>query len=109
MPLGARASDYQSCLSALGACHTTSNSQLYRMVSASATGGPWLSKMNDQWFWLLGFEPRPSKDYVLLSLLDFNTWEITASKIVFKFLTQMLRAPPGSFLAELLIELINDS
>ena len=72
-------------------------------------GGPWLSKMNDQWFWLLGFEPRPSKDYVLLSWLDFNTWEITASKIVFKFLTQMLRAPPGSFLAELLIELINDS
>ena len=72
-------------------------------------GGPWLSKMNDQWFWLLGLEPRPSKDYVLLAWLDFNTWEITASKMVFKFLVQMLRAPPETFLAELLVELKSDS
>ena len=68
-------------------------------------GGPWLSKINDQWFWLLELEPRPSKDYVLLAWLDFNTWEITASKMVFKFPVQTLRAPPGTFLAELLVEL----
>ena len=40
MPLGARASDVQSCLSALGACHALGDSQLYdlyRVVSASAT------------------------------------------------------------------------
>ena len=67
-------------------------------------GGPWLSKLNDQWFWIFGFEPRRSKEYVLLSWLDFNTWEITASKMAFKLLPQMLRAPP----AELLIELRND-
>ena len=37
LPLGARASDFQSCLSALGACHALGDSQLYRLVSASAT------------------------------------------------------------------------
>ena len=65
--------------------------------------------LNDQLFWLLGLEPRPSKDYVLLAWLDFNTWEITASKMVFKFPVQTLRAPPGTFLAELLVELKSDS
>ena len=71
-------------------------------------GGPWFSEMCDQWFWILGFRPRPSKEYVLLSWLNFNTWEITASKMVFKFLVSMTRAPRGSFLAELLAELRAD-
>ena len=44
-------------------------------------GGPWLSAMCNQWFWILGLQPRPSKEYVLLSWLDITTWEFTASKM----------------------------
>ena len=47
---------------------------------------------------------QPGKDYVLLSWLDFGTWDLTAAKMLLKFTGQMVRAPLGSFLAELLTE-----
>ena len=53
--------------------------------------------------------PRPAgKDYLLLSWLDFGTWDLTAAKMLLNFTGQMVRAPPGSFLAELLAELRRD-
>ena len=53
--------------------------------------------------------PRPAgKDYLLLSWLDFGTWDLTAAKMLLNFTGQMVRAPPGSFLAELLTELRRD-
>ena len=52
--------------------------------------------------------PVPGKDYYLLSWLDFGTWDFTATKMLLKFTRQMVRAPRGSFLAELLVELRRD-
>ena len=51
--------------------------------------------------------PRSGKDY-LLSWLDFSTWDLTAAKMFLKFIGQMVRAPPRSFLAELLVGLRRD-
>ena len=50
-------------------------------------------------------KPQPGKDYVLLSWIDFGTWDLTAAEMLLKFTGQMVRALPGSFLAELLSEL----
>ena len=52
--------------------------------------------------------PEHRKDYYLLSWLDFGTWDLTATKMILKFIGQMVRAPRGSFLAELLAELRRD-
>ena len=52
--------------------------------------------------------PLPGKDYVLLSWLDFGTRDLAAAKMFLKFTGQMVRAPPGSFSAELLEELRRD-
>ena len=68
-------------------------------------GGPWYSSMCNHWWGVVGLKPQPGKDYVLLSWLDFGTWDLTAAKMLLKFTGQMVRAPPGSFLAELLTEL----
>ena len=54
---------------------------------------------------MLGFRKEPKKEYVLLSWLEFRTWDLTAAKMLLKFTGQLVRAPPGSFLAELLAEL----
>ena len=48
--------------------------------------------------------PQPGKDYVLLSWLYYGAWDLTAAKMLLKFTGQMVRAPHGSFLAELLTE-----
>ena len=68
-------------------------------------GGPWYSSMCNHWWGVVGLKPQPGKDYVLLSWLDFGTWDLTAAKMLLKFTGQMVRALPGSFLAELLTEL----
>ena len=68
-------------------------------------GGPWFSSMCDHWWGVLGFRKEPKKEYVLLSWLEFRTWDLTAAKMLLKFTGQLVRAPPGSFLAELLAEL----
>ena len=68
-------------------------------------GGLWYSSMCNHWWGVVGLKPQPGKDYVLLSWLDFGTWDLTAAKMLRKFTGQMVRAPPGSFLAELLTEL----
>ena len=52
--------------------------------------------------------PLPGKDYYLLSWLDFGTWDFTDTKMLLKFTRQMVRAPRGSFIAELLAELRRD-
>ena len=41
-------------------------------------------------------------------LARFWTWDLTATKMILKFIEQMARAPRGSFLAELLAELRRD-
>ena len=46
--------------------------------------------------------------HVLLSWLNFGTWDLAAAKMFLKFTGQILRAPPGYFLAELLAELRRD-
>lgn len=51
---------------------------------------------------------RPGEDYVLLSWIDFGTWDLTAVEMLLKSTGQMVRAPPGYFLAELLAELRRD-
>ena len=49
------------------------------------------------------------QDYVLLlSWLDFGTWYFTTTKMLLNFTGQMVRAPRGSFVAELLAELRRD-
>ena len=67
-------------------------------------GGPWFSSMCNQCWGVLGLKKEPRKDYVLLSWLDFGTWDLTAAKMLLKISSQLVRAPPGSFLAELLSE-----
>ena len=52
--------------------------------------------------------PLPGKDYVLLYGLDFGTWHLAATKMLLKFIGQMVRDPRVSFLAELLAELRRD-
>jgi hypothetical protein len=70
-----------------------------------AKGGSWFSALCKQWCGVVGLQEQPGKDYVLLSWLDFGTWDLTAMKMLLKFLCQLVRAPPGSFLAALLSEL----
>ena len=68
-------------------------------------GEPWFSSMCNQCWGVLGLKKEPREDYVLLSWLDFGTWDLTAAKMLLKFTGQLARAPPGSFLAKLLSEL----
>ena len=68
-------------------------------------GGPWYSSMCNHWWGVVGIKRKPGKDYVLLSWLDFGTWDLTTAKMLLKFTGQLVRALPGSFLAELFTEL----
>ena len=79
--------------------------ELCCVVPCLKQGGPWYSSMCNHWWGVVGIKRQPGKDYVLLSWLDFGTWDLTAAKMLLKFTGQMVRAPPGSFLAELLTEL----
>ena len=54
---------------------------------------------------LVGFKTRKSKEYLLLSWLNFEPWEVSGAQQVLKFISQMTKAPRGSFLADLLAEL----
>ena len=56
---------------------------------------------------MVGRSPRPGKDDHL-SWLDFAAWDLTAAKMLLKFTGQMVRAPRGSFLVELLAVLHRD-
>ena len=49
-------------------------------------GGPWSSKMNDQWFWLLGFEPRPSKEFLLLREVHLRLMLLLISMLMASFM-----------------------
>ena len=64
-----------------------------------------MSALCSQWWDVLGMQAQPGKDYVLLSWLDFGTWDLIAAKMFLKFTSQLARAPGGSFLAALLTEL----
>ena len=59
----------------------------------------WYAAQCDQWWFLLGFRPRPSRGYLILSWLNFEPWEVSGSQQVLNFIFQMSRAPRGSFLA----------
>ena len=50
-----------------------------------AKGGSWFSALCNQWWDALGISRQPGKDYVLLSWLDFGTWDLTAMKMLLKF------------------------
>ena len=55
-------------------------------------GGPRHSAQSDQWWFLLGFKPRPSKEYLLLSWLNFEPWELSGAQQVLNFISQLTRA-----------------
>ena len=65
----------------------------------------WYAKQCDQWWFLLRLRPRPSKGYKILTLLNFETWELSGVQQILNFIFQMTQAPRGSFLAALLSEL----
>ena len=67
--------------------------------------GKWYSAQCDQWWFLLGFRERPSKDYQILTWLNFEPWELSGAQQVLKFVFQLTHAPRGSFLAALLSEM----
>ena len=57
-----------------------------------AQGGPWYAAQCDQW-WFLGVRRRLSKDYLILSWLNFEPWEISGVVRVLSFISQMTQAP----------------
>ena len=67
--------------------------------------GKWYAAQQAQWWFFLGFKARPSKEYLISCWLNFEPWEVSGALQVLNFISQMTRAPPGSFLAAILVEL----